>query len=152
MVLEFYREHHSSDAIREAVPDLSLKEVISICLASKTSGTRVGPELVKRLSDRVTPLRFAIGANTLDQVERREERGLPTILIYDGVWLLQGRQGGAHAGVYVGRAKDGDPVLNNPWVGALYVPPRQKFLDAWELHGMLAMTVDPIPQTKLPEA
>lgn len=149
MVLRYYMDHYSSDSLRETLQGSTFQELVELCLPSDEIGTRISQDLLVRLRGRFGSLKFGMVAPvTLDDAQKRADRGLPSILIYEGSYLMYGLRGPGHAGVYVGSTAGGDPILNNPWVGALYAPPRQKFLDAWELRDFRAVTVDPQPQRK----
>jgi hypothetical protein len=145
MVYRYFADHHSNDAVRTALPPLTYSAMVDTCLAGNENGTRIGPDLVRRLTERLVILRATLVTGySLGEAQARVGRGLPSILIYEGSYVLQGIRGSAHAGVYIGQTTSGDPILNNPWVGALFAPQQQRFLDGWDLRARRAILLDPI--------
>ena len=153
MVIGYFSSFHLSPAVRSGLPRLSYDDVVSLCAASEESGTRLSDELMGRIGQRLKVLVPSMKRDfTLDEVARLWDKALPTILIYDGRYLLTELPGSYHAGVYVGRAKDGDPILQNPWFGPYYPADRIRFQAAWERKSNRAIVFEVDTQTALTEA
>ena len=150
MVLGFFRDFYSNSVVRDGLPGLKYPEVIDLCGTSAENGTRLTQDLMARISDRVKVLNVSlVSGASFEMLRKQELKNLPTILIYDGRYLLYDLPGPSHAGVYIGQAKNGDPILNNPWMGSLVPFARPKFEVAWELKKRRAVVFQPNPQTEL---
>ena|SRR2546427_10105471 len=154
MVIDYYIDFYGNQEISAATPRMTYEQIIDMCLCSRENGTRIDSDLADRITAGMHALKatLKIGAS-LDDVRKYADKQHPTILIYDGHYLLTGLRGGAHAGVYIGNAKNGDPILNNPWLGAFVPYPRPKFEDAWDIRRRRAMVIEPaLQKTLTPEA
>ncbi len=150
MVMYYYSDYYENAEINAATPKMSLDQIADMCLCSRENGTRIDNDLAARISEGMRALRATLKLGySLEEVRKHAEKGLPTILIYDGHYLLTGLRGGAHAGVYIGTAKNGDPILNNPWVSSLVPYPRPKFEDAWDIRRRRALIIEPVVQKKI---
>jgi hypothetical protein len=151
MVYRYFADLYSGESVRQRLGPITYAELVELCVGTgKEKGTRINEDLMHRLTNRFISLLASLrrGVN-LDDAKERADRGIPTILVYEGSYVLHGLRGPAHAGVYIGQAANGDPILNNPWVSSAFAPNRQRFLDGWELRGRKAVYLDPVQITTL---
>jgi hypothetical protein len=142
MVLQFYADHHDRRRELDGVPRPSLDDVVSSCHTSIENGTRISTELIERLNATYSKLSFELKSGfTVDGVRKLLGKGVPPILIYDGQYLLTEVAGPGHAGVCVGSARNGDIILNNPWLGQGYAADKGRFEQAWDIRGRRAVIV-----------
>lgn len=152
MVVRYFLDHAGFEAARESLAPCSYSEIVEWCGAGRENGTRLSQELMSSLTAHLKGVTLSMRTGfSLAEAQKRAVKGLPTILIYDGSYVLQRVRGSAHAGVFIGSTANGDPILNNPWVGALFAPDRRHFSDGWELRSNRAVLVDPLAQTTLGE-
>jgi hypothetical protein len=150
MVLQYFRDYFDDRRINSIVPNLSLEEIIGLCGCSRENGTRITGDLALKITQKVKCLQVTLKEHvTVSDLIEKFSHDLPSIVLYDGRYLLYGLQGPLHAGVFVGELPNGDLILNNPWVGATAHFNRRKFEDAWELIYNRAVFFEPVFQSAL---
>jgi hypothetical protein len=153
MVIEFYLDHHDRKDLVNGMVRPSLAEAVEACHTSIENGTKVSADLIERLNQRFDKLTFELRVGvTLGNVKELLDHGVPPILLYDGQYLLTETLGAGHAGVCVGMARNGDPILNNPWLGQGFPATKDRFGAAWDIRGRKAIIVNIKPQRTLDQA
>lgn len=149
MCLEYFKDYYS-DAMRENLRNLSYEEIKKLCSSDPMNGTTISSSICERLTSELKHIKISVSLGwSLERLHDRFNKDLPTVAIYNGRYYRDNVRGPAHAGVYVGATKTGDPILNNPWYGSTTVFIKEKFIPAWELVKHRAVTFDPTVQVEL---
>lgn len=150
MCLDYFKNYYQSQVINENLENKTYQEVIDLCGSNRFTGTKINQDLINRLSNELKLIKFSLDENnTFNDLKKRLDKNLPTILVYDGRYITYDVRGPAHAGVFIGFTKSGDPILNNPWYGSIKIFKKDNFITAWELYKYMTVNLDPEPQKRL---
>ncbi|RLI73809.1 hypothetical protein DRP04_15385 [Archaeoglobales archaeon] len=139
MIVEFYR-NTEQPATSQQIPALEIEQIIRTLNADPERGTILSKSIIKKLNELTNPIEFEMGKGNLEKLDKCYEKKNPPILIFDPMYYLYSRSGGAaHATVYLGRT-DTKIVVNNPWMGKNYLYDLEKFIESWEIEDFRMVT------------
>lgn len=149
MCLEYFKNVYENKVIREYTPNFTIEELMKLTNTRRYTGTALDRMMVKRFRE-IMPFKTELRTDSsLADVDRKIQKGLPVIVIYDAAFFKVQERGPGHAGVVVGLTSNRDVILNNPWYGAEVTFDRIDFERSWELEYNKAVFFTPIPQTRL---
>ena len=149
MCMEYMKNTYNNRLIREITPNLNIDEIMKITHTRRFVGTAVDSNLIRNLNSNIEGINFSLEEDVnMNQLKKKIDEGIPSIVIYDCQFLKYGMRGPGHAGVIIGITED-NIIMNNPWLGSEFFVMHEDFSPAWELEYNQAILIEPNPQSKL---
>jgi uncharacterized protein YvpB len=150
MVLDFFKNVHTTREIRERSPNTTRDELLGITRTKIATGTQISENLIQSLNTAFPSLYFELKQTNYDTIQRALNKHNPVIVIYNPSILFINEEGPGHAGVVIGM-NDQLIVLNNPWYGPGFYIEKTEFDRAWEIEYNMAIFIQPNAQKRLDE-
>lgn len=149
MATHYFVNVYNDPVVRKNTPNLSIEEMLRIT-KTRHLGTIVDNGLMRRLNDEFQSLEFEIARGcSVEDLVKRFETNLPTIILYDCSYLITEIPGAHHAGVVVGFINEDSIILNNPHLGPFKPVDLMMFRRSWEIEGNQAIIINPKKQRDL---
>jgi uncharacterized protein YvpB len=150
MVLDFYKNVHTTDKIREISPNTTRDELLGITKTKIATGTQISQNLIHSLNRAFPSMKFDLKQTNYREIQQALDKHNPVIVIYNPAILFINEEGPGHAGVVIGM-NDQMIILNNPWYGPGFIVEKTEFDRAWEIEYNTAIFIQPNPQKRLDE-
>jgi uncharacterized protein YvpB len=148
MVMDFFKNIHTTEDVREKSPNTTRDELLKITRTKMSMGTQISAHLIQSLNKEFPGLKFELKQTNYIEIQKALKKHNPVITIYNPSILFINEEGPGHAGVVIGM-NDQYIVLNNPWYGPGFYVEKSEFDLAWEIEYNRAISVQPNTQQRL---
>jgi len=143
MSIEYFKEYYKFKVVRDKIKIISTEEIAKILKSDRENGTRLITSTLKELENETGMLNYSVIQNrTFDNLKKRFDENLPTIVLYDFTYILNKERGPGHSAVVVGITND-HIILNNPWMKGEWPIEKITFDEGWELEYRSILAIDP---------